>query len=163
MVDVDPPGRFTGVAQIEPDCAPGPLNVHNQPVDGELDIATFHPDQPGLPFTSAMYGVVWGPHEFENSGTALHEVFHTMGAVQKCAPHRSVDFHCSDEDDLMCYDDDDNTSTYPMNYRCTGSLIKIDCGHDDYFDPVPEAGEYLATNWNVAGESNRFITRTANP
>jgi hypothetical protein len=36
----------------------------------------------------------------------LHEIFHNRGAVQRDAPHPSAVWHCTDEADVMCYDDD---------------------------------------------------------
>ena len=70
-------------------------------------------------------------------------------AVQSSAPHRSASFHCLDEYDILCYDDDGagGLSTY---VACNSpSNQSWDCNKDDYFNPAPAAGSYLATHWNV--------------
>jgi hypothetical protein len=35
--------------------------------------------------------------------------------------------------------------------------MHFDCGWDTYFDSSPEAGEYLASSWNIGSSVNRFI------
>ncbi len=89
---------------------------------------------------------------------AAHELLHTLGAVQASAPHGTTGAHCTDEHDLLCYDDgtadriqvlcrdhDDRTSgAGDANDRL------LDCGGDDYFHPAPPRGSYLDTNWNTA-------------
>jgi hypothetical protein len=35
----------------------------------------------------------------------LHEILHDLGAVQPDAPTPSAAWHCTDEADVMCYDD----------------------------------------------------------
>jgi hypothetical protein len=80
---------------------------------------------------------------------ALHEVSHTLGAVQRSVPHPSAAFHCLDEYDVLCYDDDGSggKSTY---VACnTPGAQYWDCNKDDYFNPTPASGSYLATHWNL--------------
>ncbi len=52
----------------------------------------------------------------------------------------------------MCYAEDSGAA-HAMQYDCArvGGAIPqaYDCGRDDYFNPAPEAGSYLATHWNV--------------
>ncbi|TDV57854.1 ricin-type beta-trefoil lectin domain protein [Actinophytocola oryzae] len=105
-----------------------------------------------------------GPH-YATLGTgcwswqaSAHELLHTLGAVQRSAPHSSAFGHCWDDEDIMCYDDGGLPNP-------PGGLVKvcpgapenqIDCGNDDYFHLNPPAGSYLATHWNVA--NSQYLT-----
>ncbi len=83
------------------------------------------------------------------SATALHEIFHNLGAVQTDAPNGQSG-HCNDGADLMC-----------LGYRQGGPFCEpqpnndnaIDCGGDDYFNVNPAPGSYLASHWNIARDS----------
>jgi hypothetical protein len=82
----------------------------------------------------------------------LHELSHTLGAVQDSAPHSSKAGHCVDEYDIMCYDD--GGSGGPPFVQCGAGFDgdfseAYDCQQDDYFNPSPPAGSYLAQKWNV--------------
>jgi hypothetical protein len=86
------------------------------------------------------------------SGSAVaHEVFHTLGAVQKSAPHSDGALHCRDERDLMCYSGAAGSSVY-TSASCTTSVLdeRLDCNKNDFFHTNPAAGSYLATRWNTA-------------
>jgi hypothetical protein len=52
----------------------------------------------------------------------------------------------------MCYLEDSGAS-HSMQYDCTditGTIEQTyDCGRDDYYNPAPEPGSYLATHWNT--------------
>jgi hypothetical protein len=52
----------------------------------------------------------------------------------------------------MCYVEDSGAS-HGMQMDCAalpGAIPEnYDCGHDDYFNPSPPAGSYLATHWNT--------------
>jgi hypothetical protein len=92
-----------------------------------------------------------------NAVASIHEVVHMLGAVSDAAPHASAAGHCTDENDLMCYDDGvpmtyDNgcgpdpgagVNNDPNNYL-------LDCNDDDYFDPTRPTAGYLASAWNTA-------------
>ncbi len=102
--------------------------------------------------------VVWGDgsSSFSARGnrqtTALHEITHNLGAVQHSAPHTSGAGHCTDGFDVLCYADQGAKAGGYTATTCAwkGSGIKpYDCGADDYFNPAPLAGSYLATHWNV--------------
>jgi hypothetical protein len=82
----------------------------------------------------------------------LHEITHTLGAVQDSAPHASGASHCWDEHDVMCYADG---GPYYQNggapqTLCNQTEQAYDCGQDDYFNYSPAPGSYLATHWNAA-------------
>lgn len=84
---------------------------------------------------AAVYS--WG------GGTALHELLHTLGAVQPGAPHYYAynGGHCWDGRDVMCYGPD-------LQIVCDAE--QVDCMKNDYFNISPPPGNYLATHWNTA-------------
>jgi hypothetical protein len=91
----------------------------------------------------------------------LHEIFHTLGAVQPDTPHHSAARHCTDEADVMCYDDD-ASGPVVMSTPCPPEHeALLDCGHDDYFSTSPPAGSYLTSHWNTATSS--FLEPTPGP
>lgn len=112
-----------------------------------------------------LWGMVYGRggSDFVGSSTAfapgttsrahvdivLHEISHTLGAVQKSAPHRSAAFHCTDEYDVLCYDDDGNGGISTFLACNSAGSQSWDCNKDDYFNAVPAPGSYLDTHWNL--------------
>jgi hypothetical protein len=93
---------------------------------------------------SWYFGLHSYPPSFQIS-TALHELGHTLGAVAPDAPHSTGDtLHCFDGNDVMCYDD--HSAYYQdggaMTFAC--KQWQFDCGQDDYFNPSPAPGTYLA-------------------
>lgn len=98
----------------------------------------------------------------------LHEYAHTLGAVQQSAPHStkkealSKQKHCNDSQtigkggtDIMCKSDGQGEV---FGNACSGMYpFHFDCNNDDYFNPKPEPGSYLATHWNLGSKLNRFI------
>jgi hypothetical protein len=99
---------------------------------------------------------------------AAHEHNHNLGGVQRDAPHTSFytgtpdGWHCTDDYDVMCYDDD---GTGPITPQIVCSDLsrdenRFDCNNDDYYNTNPPSGSYLATNWNVA--NNQFLINEGN-
>ena len=101
------------------------------------------------------YGISWG---FCGYGTLMHENGHNMGAVMNSAPNTSGAGHCIDDQDVMCYNDGGPRGSQ-LHIVCT-DFEHFDCNHDDYFNPNPAAGSYLATHWNIANCMNRYIQRS---
>ena len=60
--------------------------------------------------------------------------------------------HCWQGADVMCYAEDSGAAQQ-LRVDCgtiEGAIIEsYDCGRDDYFNPAPPPGSYLATHWNV--------------
>ena len=84
----------------------------------------------------------------------LHEVLHTLGAVQPSAPHFSGGAHCYELYDVMCYTPKDGTTGGYLNDCAISSEAPnpgkpLDCGRDDYFNASPSRGSYLAAHWNL--------------
>ncbi|MBL8775914.1 MAG: S-layer homology domain-containing protein [Acidimicrobiales bacterium] len=93
----------------------------------------------------------------DHGGVAeTHELLHLLGAVQGSAPHASPEGHCTDEHDLLCYDED-GSGPFRTAVRCPSSSLerRLDCHDDDYFSTDPAPGSYLATHWNAA--DSRFL------
>jgi hypothetical protein len=127
MVWVDTAGGICGLGEVYDDQRPAGDNWNN-----------------GGPMYARVDAPCW--HYAE-----LHEIFHTLGAVQPDTPHHSAARHCTDEADVMCYDDDASgpvtmTTVCPPEHE-----VLLDCGHDDYFSTDPPSGSYLAGHWNTAG------------
>jgi hypothetical protein len=117
------------------------VNVH----DGILSMyaITFRSPGPHL----GMFNC-WGTGS-TGAGTELHELFHTLGAVQMTAPNTNKHSHCTDGPDVMCYPE----FGWPVYERCQGALNLLDCNSDDYFNVNPAPGSYLSTHWNTARSS----------
>lgn len=128
-------GSFGGEGDVLPDDRPGPENLNDQ---------------------GGSVAVVYGTRE-RAGWLYLHELLHTMGAVQDSAPHATGAGHCNDGADVLCKQDEGPRSDYDT---VCGSR-RLDCGSDDYFDPAPDEGSYLATHWNVA--TSRYFERAPLP
>ena len=123
-----------GTAQLPMDDKPGALNHSN------LGRAT---------------AMIWGDGgaDFgeDRITTFLHEVSHNLGAVQDSAPSSTYAGHCYEIFDVMCYPDGGprGTNAWMVNACPYAALLPYECGVDDYFEPTPASGSYLATHWNL--------------
>lgn len=89
--------------------------------------------------------------------TPMHENGHNQGAVQRYAPDSTgLGGHCNDLYDVLCYAPDGGDQNQTEILTCTDRM-HYDCGNDSYFDAETEAGEWLATHWNIGSTANRFI------
>lgn len=105
----------------------------------------------GGPAYSRVDAICWGFYE----SAEAHELMHNLGAVQASSPNRSSFAHCTDESDLMCYDDD-GAGPAAVRQVCPRSEESLfDCNNDDYFSTNPAPGSWLADNWNTA--DSRFL------
>jgi hypothetical protein len=126
--DSDTTDSFCGLGQSMPDDTAGPTNRNETQTLG--------------PMIAALQPTCW------TGAVAAHEIMHTLGAVQKGAPHASAYGHCTDESDLLCYVDGPGTVTRQVCPSSQESLY--DCNDDDYFNVNPPTGNYLKTHWNPA-------------
>jgi hypothetical protein len=142
---------YCGVATVEPDDQPGQNNANNggrqAGMIGRIDRGC------------------WGNPA---SAAEAHELVHILGGVQPSAPQGTWNYHCSDESDLMCYDDDYTADGFvgshgelvPLTFICPKAHERLlDCNHDDYFSTSPDG--WLAQHWNVADSS--FLTSEGPP
>jgi hypothetical protein len=83
-----------------------------------------------------------------NHMTELHELIHSLGAVQESAPHHYLG-HCYDAWEAMCFSFTPSEQ-FPFTPCPQWDGWLLDCNHDDYFNTSPPDGSYLATHWNVA-------------
>jgi hypothetical protein len=118
--------------------APGPSNIHNAGgLTGIMFVTT----------STTANASGWQPT------VMLHEMTHNLGGVQLSAPNSTSYAHCTDGEDVMCYDDTSpEAAAYNPNVcpYVNGAIPQTyDCGHNDYYNPDPAAGSYLATHWNV--------------
>jgi hypothetical protein len=127
-----------GIAEVSPDDSAGKTNRSN--LGGLVGMMLTPP------------GTNPDPEDWQPT-VMLHEITHNLGGVQHSAPHATLYWHCWDGRDVMCYDDGSPGSPPYTTTACdfVGGAIPqtYDCGHDDYFNPDPAPGSYLATNWNV--------------
>ena len=85
-----------------------------------------------------------------------------LGSVSDAAPHGTRLGHCTDENDLMCYQDEASVvltwdNGCGVQSENSGTLTNdapenfvLDCNDYDYFDPSRPTSGYLANNWNTA-------------
>jgi hypothetical protein len=146
LVWFDAADGICGLGEVYRDTRPGSENSNNGgPMYARVDAPCFHYAE-------------------------LHEIFHNLGAVQRDnpntvqpdgPPHPSASSHCTDEADVMCYDDDGPGPVVMTNVCPPEHEALLDCGDDDYFSTSPPAGNYLASHWNTANSS--FLQDDAAP
>ncbi len=141
LVLVDTPSRgICGVAQQYLDDSPAPTNYNNGRAVQFARVDT----------------QCWGRPDHS---TEAHELVHTLGGVQRTAPHTTQAGHCVDEADAMCYSDGQGVT---MQQVCpTAGEAYLDCRSDDYFAIDPPVGSYLSLRWNVARSD--FLTAPEAP
>lgn len=91
----------------------------------------------------------------DGGGVMAHEAGHGFGAVQQSAPHSTTGWHCNDGVSFMCSGPDGSSNS---NYYVACKNLSYDCNNDDYFNPYPPTGSYLASHWNIASGLNNFFT-----
>lgn len=132
--------------------------------DGVLGTAQMpEDDRPGsgnFANYGGVTGIVWGAGGsdfiYDRLTTMLHELSHTLGAVQDSAPNSSLLGHCYEMYDVMCYPDGGpkgDESDLVFNCPARSPLLAYECGMDDYFNPAPASGSYLSTHWNLYNAS----------
>jgi hypothetical protein len=80
---------FCGLASVKPDDRPSADNANN----GD--------SQPGS--VARIDRGCWGGID---PSIEAHELVHLLGGVQPSAPNANDNFHCTDDADVLCYDDD---------------------------------------------------------
>lgn len=99
----------------------------------------------------------WGIASNFGPYVPLHEILHSMGAVNPDAPAGSpVSRHCWMTLDVMCAGD---AGLYHQFVQQCYKVTRLDCLKDNYFNPRPQPGDYLYDHWNLAGDENSFIAR----
>ncbi len=165
-VDPSPGGRRNYVI-IADTLSSGTVNGVGELYEGSS--SSQRPDVANVHNTGGLTSVLWVPDVAPPGANpngwwpegVLHEMTHNMGGVQWGSPHSSQPAggsnytysHCWDGRDVMCYQDGPSMSHAYSSTVCaalSGALQQTyDCGQDDYFNPAPPPGSYLATHWNV--------------
>lgn len=164
-----PAGAVTDFGALVTDLATQGFDRHDRKYVVWIDSATAtcsgiatqldddRPGQENFNNTSVGYARVDDSCLAQDGAVEAHELLHLLGAVQRSAPHASAAGHCSDEWDLLCYDDDGARGSFRTTVRCPTTAYdrRLDCRHDDYFSTDPARGSYLDTHWNAA--DSRFL------
>ena len=147
-----------GLGELAPTMdQPHPANVHDgaPTAAGHTDAMSSAgaPEVVPIPRYSVVFRSTFGPRGPDcweagqsRAEVQLHELFHTLGAVQLSAPHSDDGGHCTDTPSVMC-----PVRRRPTVPACAKQRVEVlDCGFDDYWDPDPPSGSYLATADNIA-------------
>src|SRR5947208_7028096 len=99
-------------------------------VDDRATTENFNNGGPGLPGSVARIDSgCWGLASRGQSVEA-HELMHSLGAVVFSAPNSTVNGHCNDTDDRMCYAD--GSPLLVLRAVCPSNQEALfDCNHDD--------------------------------
>jgi hypothetical protein len=147
-----------GAAPNDPLISKTVRNINNNPPN-----ATF----------AVQYGTSYGGVPDPPLYTSLlHELAHTMGAVQDEPATSSDAGHCLDGLDLMCYDDGGPGGTYsaapcadPTPATVDAADEQFDCNGDTYFHPAPTAPNPLADplTWHLGLVANEVLSDQGTP
>lgn len=134
-------------------CCYGPAGQGTMYMDDRPDPAVNANNQPLYGPRFAMVEV--GGTTAQGAYIYLHEVGHTIGAVQLAAPHSSGAGHCYEAYDVMCYNDGGSyfAGGGQMVSACApmaSGQYAFDCKGKDYYDPTPPKQGYLVGHWNTA-------------
>jgi hypothetical protein len=158
--DFDAP-RFTYVVFVDNvACCYGPAGQGTVYMDDRADPAVnFNNTIPSGP-RFAMVEIGGSPETA--AYVFLHEVGHTLGAVQHSAPHSSGAGHCYTGLDVMCYADGGPwfTGGGTLQSVCPpmpDGQRPFDCEGGDYYELDPAPGSYLDEHWNTADSG--WLTR----
>lgn len=139
--------------------------IFNDTGHGTCSCAQGPSDDEKSPWNDSNVGIAgaivkWGSR---NSKTPLHELFHTLSAVQNTAPFSTGHFHCTDGFDMMCYNDggpkaeEYSVTRCPLEQKQAENRVwLIDCGYDSYFNAEAGPGEWLYSHFNI-GEDSDFL------
>lgn len=112
--------------------------------------------------SAVLYPEYWHTHN------TLHEMLHTLGAVQPAAPFATNGNHCIDGNDTMCYEDNTGPGRYadstcgdgqynPNGWQYSSQEgFPIDCNYNTYFR-TSTGSSYLDNSWNAGGRENGFL------
>jgi len=105
-------------------------------------------------------GICFGARSLGPDSCLLHELMHTLGAVHFEAPSTDGSGHTTEANDIMAGGESQASSNCPRSQtEAEGRFWILDCGNNDYFDPIAEPGEYLSTHWNAGEPENVFFLR----
>ena len=143
------------------------VEIENRAAGGLASLANDDSPTGGSHATGDRFAFVFNPvgiGDFNPQYAAqngAHETFHLLGAVQQSAPHYASAGHCNDSSvDLLCRG---GSACEARRYTTTLLLLPLDCNGDDYFNPEPPPGSYLATHWNTYNSPFLCLVGTCAP
>jgi len=121
------------------------------------------------PAAGGLSAVVLAPYTYPQdyglfaAVAVMHELGHTMGAVDNTAPHSTGEGHCNDgvSTDVMCYDDGGQG---PFVDACGSASEQpvgafFDCNQDDYFNVNPAPDSFLGQNPGANVANSKLLCR----